>query len=48
MIRITTVNTFDEAKARAMLEAWRDEYNHERPHGALGYRTPAAFAAAMP
>jgi len=26
-------------------EAWRQEYNRYRPHSALGYETPAAFAA---
>jgi len=26
-------------------EAWREEYNRYRPHSALGYETPAAFAA---
>jgi len=34
------------AQARAILAAWREDYNHERPHSALGYKTPAAFAAA--
>jgi IS30 family transposase len=33
------------AEARAVLSAWREEYNHERPHSALGYKPPAAFAA---
>lgn len=33
------------AEARALLEAWREEYNQERPHSALNYQTPAAFAA---
>jgi transposase InsO family protein len=33
------------AEARGLLEAWRQEYNNERPHGSLGYKTPAAFAA---
>jgi len=32
-------------QATGMLEIWRQEYNDERPHGALGYKTPAAFAA---
>lgn len=32
-------------EARAMGQVWRREYNHERPHSALGYLTPAAFAA---
>jgi putative transposase len=30
--------------ARRSVEAWRQDYNGERPHSALGYRTPAAFA----
>ena len=35
-------NLFD---ARRQIEAWRDHYNRLRPHSALGYRTPAEFAA---
>jgi putative transposase len=31
--------------ARRILEAWRREYNEERPHSSLGYLTPAEFAA---
>lgn len=31
-------------EARVLAEQWQDEYNHERPHSSLGYRTPAAFA----
>jgi putative transposase len=30
--------------ARQIVEAWRQDYNRERPHSALGYQTPAAFA----
>jgi putative transposase len=30
--------------ARLMLEAWRDDYNHHRPHGKLGWLTPADYA----
>jgi putative transposase len=26
--------------ARQIIEAWRQDYNHARPHSALGYRTP--------
>lgn len=36
--------SLDEAKA--ILEAWRKEYNTERPHSALGMKTPAEFAGA--
>src|SRR5262245_17647802 len=31
-------------QAKVLLEIWRQEYNDERPHGALGYMTPTAFA----
>jgi putative transposase len=34
-------------EARRKIAAWRREYNEERPHSSLGYRTPAAFAAAV-
>lgn len=33
------------AAARKLTAAWREDYNHHRPHGSLGYATPAAFAA---
>ena len=33
------------ADARDRLEAWRRDYNEERPHTALGSLTPRAFAA---
>ena len=32
--------------ARALTAAWREDYNHDRPHSSLGYLTPAEFAAA--
>ncbi len=30
--------------ARAVLEAWRRDYNEERPHSKLGWMTPRDFA----
>ncbi len=32
---------------RAEVRRWEAAYNHERPHQALGYRTPAAHLAAL-
>ena len=32
--------------AREKIESWRQEYNSERPHSSLDYRTPDEFAAA--
>ena len=37
-------NLFD---ARRKIAAWHKEYNEERPHSSLGYRTPKEFAAAQ-
>lgn len=33
---------FSVAEANVMLENWREEYNITRPHGSLGYQSPAA------
>jgi putative transposase len=33
--------------ARAALEAWRHDYNEERPHSKLGWMTPRAYASAL-
>jgi len=32
------------AEARVMVEDWREDYNHRRPHSALGMTAPANFA----
>ena len=34
------------SEARCLLEAWRKDYNEQRPHSSLGLRTPAQSAAA--
>lgn len=31
-------------EAQMVLEQWRQEYNHLRPHSSLGYLSPVAFA----
>ncbi|MGW4372001.1 integrase core domain-containing protein, partial [Nocardia takedensis] len=31
--------------ARVVISDWKSEYNHHRRHSALGYRTPAGYAA---
>jgi len=33
-------------EAQMVIERWRKRYNTQRPHSALGYQTPAQFAAA--
>jgi putative transposase len=37
-------NLFD---ARNKIAAWRQDYNEQRPHSSLGYRTPQEFAALL-
>jgi transposase InsO family protein len=34
-------------EARYVLDEWRAEYNHRRPHGSLNWQTPAAYAAKL-
>ena len=36
---------FTLEETRQIIEAWRDEYNHFRPHSSLDYMTPSAFAS---
>ena len=48
ILRDTLLNTevFGSVRAgRNMATAWRLEYNHRRPHGALDYLAPAEYAA---
>ena len=33
------------AEARYVVDRWRMDYNHHRPHSMLGWQTPAGFAA---
>jgi putative transposase len=43
-----TVNWFGNLfEAREKIAAWRREYNEDRPHGSLGYRTPEEFSREM-
>jgi hypothetical protein len=34
-------------EAGVLIEDWRHDYNHHRPHSALGMMTPAGFAASL-
>ena len=34
-------------EARYVLDEWRAQYNHRRPHGGLQWQTPAAYAAQL-
>jgi putative transposase len=36
----------DLFEAKVLVEDYREHYNHQRPHSALGYLTPAEFVAA--
>lgn len=31
-------------EARVLIEDWRLDYNHNRPHSSLGWMTPAVYA----
>lgn len=41
-LNVNEFATLDEV--RAVLKAWRHDYNHHRPHGSLGHLTPSEFA----
>ena len=34
----------DLAHAQQLIDGWRHDYNHHRPHGALGHLTPSEYA----
>jgi putative transposase len=38
----TLFSTFSEA--RSAINSWKEDYNHHRPHSALGNMPPAEFA----
>ena len=45
---VLSVEAFDSVlEARTVIEDWRTIYNHKRPHGSLGWKTPAAYAASL-
>jgi putative transposase len=41
-LNVNEFTSLDHAKA--LIEAWRQDYNHHRPHGALGKLTPSEYA----
>jgi putative transposase len=40
-LNVNEFATLDDA--RRLLDAWRHDYNHYRPHGSLGKLTPIEF-----
>ena len=38
---------FSMKHARAIVAGWVDDFNTARPHSAIGYMTPAAYAATL-
>ena len=34
-------------RARAVVAGWVEDFNTARPHSAIGYMTPAAYAASL-
>jgi transposase InsO family protein len=45
---LATEEFSSELEARVLGRQWKQGYNHERPHSALGYRTPAEYAIGCP
>lgn len=43
LLNETLVRSLGEA--RRLIEAWRHDYNHRRPHSKLGWLTSAGYAA---
>jgi putative transposase len=42
---VLSVEAFDSVlEASTVIEDWRNIYNYKRPHGSLGWKTPAAYA----
>jgi putative transposase len=41
-LNVQTFTSIDDVREK--LEAWRNDYNHHRPHGSLGHLTPSEFA----
>ena len=37
---------FSLQQVRELTEKWQEDYNHERPHEALNFKTPAEYEAA--
>jgi len=45
---VVSVEAFDSLlEAQTVIEDWRTIYNHKRPHGSLGWKTPAAYADSL-
>ena len=49
-VRITLIDRelfLSLPEARVVLDQWRMDYNHRRPHGGLKWMNPAAFVAGL-
>ena len=42
---LPNIRLYDLREAKALIEAWRKEYNDSRPHASLADRTPSEFAS---